>query len=167
MVLLPAIVPLVLSAVGAWPFATSPDTAAWKALGVAIIAEAFTNAHSFVIIACNHAGADMYRYETSCKSYSAEWFCRCAHSSVNFECGNDFIDSMYGWLNYQIEHHMFPDMTPLQYRKLQPLVKSVCRKHGVMYVQQNGIYRLWKMLRVAVGDDKMQRCKAIIDPAVE
>jgi len=167
MVCLPACTPLLLSAAGAWPFATAPATAAWRAIGTAVLAELLTNAHSFVIIACNHAGADLYRYETSCKAYSAEWFCRCAHSSANFECGNDFIDSMYGWLNYQIEHHMFPDMTPLQYRKLQPLMKSVCKKHGVLYVQQNALPRTWAMFRVAVGDDKMIRCTALIPPRAD
>ena len=98
-----------------------------------------------------------YRYSTSCKAYSAEFLLRCAYSSANFECGNDLslgfqfqvhhqsqvmsadfclfrIDITYGWLNYQIEHHMFPDMTPLQYRKFQPLVKSICQKHKVTTV---------------------------------
>jgi fatty acid desaturase len=130
------------------------------------MAEAFTNAHAFVIIACNHSGKDMWRYETSCKPYSAEWFLRCAYSSTNFECGNDFIDVTYGWLNYQIEHHMFPDMTPLQYRKLQPLIKSACKKHGVQYIQENALKRTWKMLRVAVGADRMQRCVSLL-PAQE
>jgi len=164
MVSLPAATPLLLSAAGAWPFATAPETAAWRALGVAVLAELLTNAHSFVIIACNHAGGDLYRYETSCKAYSAEWFCRCAHSSANFECGNDVIDAMYGWLNYQVEHHMLPDMTPLQYRKLQPLMKSTCREHGVLYVQENALKRTWEMFRVAVGDAKMIKCTALIPP---
>ena len=40
---------------------------------------------------------------------------------------------------------MFPDMTPLQYRKLQPLVKHICEKHGVLYVQENALIRTWKV----------------------
>jgi len=164
MVALPAVMPLALNAVGAWPFATAASQASVRALGVAVLAEFLTNAHSFVIIACNHSGEDLYRYDTSCKAYSAEWFCRCAYSSANFETGNDFIDGMYGWLNYQVEHHMFPDMTPLQYRKLQPLMKSLCKKHGVMYIQQNALKRTWQMFRVAVGDAKMHRCTALIPP---
>merc|ERR1712151_1117319 len=121
-----------------------------------------SNLDSFIIIACNHSGSDLYRYSTSCKAYSAEWFLRCAYSSANFETGNDFIDTMYGWLNYQVEHHMFPDMTPLQYRKLQPLVKSICQKHGVVYTQQNALRRTWAMLRVAVGMDSMRSVTACL-----
>jgi len=165
MVALPAALPLALSAAGAWPFAAAASQASWRTLGTALLAELLTNAHSFVIIVCNHSGEDLYRYGTSCSAYSAEWFCRCAFSSANFETGNDLIDCLYGWLNYQVEHHMFPDMTPLQYRKLQPLVKSLCQKHGVLYVQQNALRRTWAMFRVAVGDAKMRRCTALIPPA--
>jgi fatty acid desaturase len=162
LVAFPALVPLALGAVDAWPFAVEFQTAARRALITSLMAEGCTNAHAFIIIACNHSGNDMWRYETSCRAYSAEWFLRCAYSSTNFETGNDFIDVMYGWLNYQIEHHMFPDMTPLQYRKLQPLIKSVCKKHGVQYIQQNALKRTWKMLRVAVGAESMQRCVSLL-----
>jgi len=163
-VIFPALVPLTLNAVHAWPFAEHCRSAAFRALITVLVAEALTNAHSFVIIACNHSGEDLYRYETSCKAYSAEWFLRCAYSSANFETGTDFVDCVYGFLNYQIEHHMFPDKTPLQYRRLQPLIKSVCQKHGVMYVQQNALLRTWRMLRVAVGAASMKQCDAILHP---
>jgi len=167
LVALPAAPPALLGATGLWPFASSWQAATGKALLISVLADMLSNAHSFVIIACNHSGADLYRYSTSCKAYSAEWFLRCAYSSANFETGSDLVDILYGWLNYQIEHHMFPDMTPLQYRKLQPLVKSVCKKHGVQYIQQNGLYRTWKMIRCAVGDDHMIQCEAILPPAKE
>ena len=49
MVCLPACTPLLLSAAGAWPFATAPATAAWRAIGTAVLAELLTNAHSFEI----------------------------------------------------------------------------------------------------------------------
>mmetsp|Transcript_62468 Transcript_62468/g.103899 ORF Transcript_62468/g.103899 Transcript_62468/m.103899 type:complete len:452 (-) Transcript_62468:198-1553(-) len=167
LVVFPASVPLALGAVDKWPFEIAAETAAWRALVAALSCEAFTNAHSFIIIACNHSGDDMWRYNTSCKAYSAEWFLRCTYSSSNFETGNDFVDVMYGWLNYQIEHHMFPDMTPLQYRKIQPLIKSVCQKHGVQYIQQNALKRTWKMFQVAVGARKMRECVELVPSKAE
>eukprot|EP00929_Paragymnodinium_shiwhaense_P034378 TRINITY_DN1871_c0_g1_i5.p2 TRINITY_DN1871_c0_g1~~TRINITY_DN1871_c0_g1_i5.p2 ORF type:complete len:464 (+),score=133.41 TRINITY_DN1871_c0_g1_i5:184-1575(+) len=162
---MPALLPFALNAAGFWPFATSHVLVAQRALAACVLAEALTNMHSFIIIACNHAGDDMWRYSTPCKAYSAEFFLRCAYSSVNFETGNDFVDGLYGWLNYQIEHHMWPDLMPLQYRKLQPLVKSICKKHGVQYIQQNGLWRTWKMLQVAVGARSMPQCEAVLTPA--
>ena len=35
---------------------------------------------------------------------------------VNFNTGSDANDFMHGWLNYQIEHHMFPDLSMLSYQ---------------------------------------------------
>lgn len=164
-VALPAVWPLLLGHFGLWLGASTASEAAVRALVTAVVADMFSNAHAFVIIACNHSGGDLYRYSTSCKAYSAEFLLRCAYSSANFECGNDLVDITYGWLNYQIEHHMFSDMTPLQYRKFQPLVKSICKKHGVMYVQQNALKRTWMMFQVAVGDAQMKRCTALVPPS--
>ena len=77
---------------------------AWR---VCIVAELMTNAHTFIIVACNHAGDDLYRFSTSCTAHGPEFLLRCSYAGVNFETGTDFIDIMYGWLNYQIEHHMW------------------------------------------------------------
>ncbi|CAJ1370494.1 unnamed protein product [Effrenium voratum] len=157
-VVVPAAWPLALSQAGLWPGFSTVREATIRLLVASVVADLMSNAHAFVIIACNHSGGDLYRYSTSCKAFSAEFLLRCSYSSANFECGNELIDIIYGWLNYQVEHHMYPDLTPLQYRKLQPLVKSVCKKHGVMYVQQNALTRTWKMFQVAVGDAQMKRC---------
>lgn len=35
---------------------------------------------------------------------------------VNFNTGSDANDYLHGWLNYQIEHHMFPDLSMLSYQ---------------------------------------------------
>lgn len=88
-----------------------------------LLAELLTNLHSFVIIACNHAGNDVYKFDTSVKARSDEFYLRAVIGSVNFHTGHDFgapgtfaadsVDFMQGWLNYQIEHHMFPDMSML------------------------------------------------------
>jgi fatty acid desaturase len=136
-----------------------------RSLALGLVAEVLTNAHSFFVIAPNHCGKDLYHYQTPCTSYSAEFFLRCIYSSANFETGSDLVDIPYGWLNYQVEHHMFPNMTPMQYRKLQPLIKSICKKHGVTYTQQNGFVRTWAMLRVAVGMDSMKSVVAVLPPA--
>lgn len=37
----------------------------------------------------------------------------------------------------QIEHHLWPDLSMLSYQKAAPLVKAICEKHQVPYVQQS------------------------------
>ena len=38
-----------------------------------------------------------------------------------------------GGLNLQIEHHLFPTINHCHLRNIQPIVKDVCKKHGVFY----------------------------------
>ncbi|OWK17206.1 hypothetical protein Celaphus_00013395 [Cervus elaphus hippelaphus] len=44
-----------------------------------------------------------------------------------------FIDWFSGHLNFQIEHHLFPTMPRHNYRRVAPLVKALCAKHGLNY----------------------------------
>lgn len=38
-----------------------------------------------------------------------------------------------GYLNYQIEHHLFPAMPQFRNRLIAPRVKALFRKHGLPY----------------------------------
>jgi len=78
--------------------------------------EILTNIHSFAIVVPNHAGEDIYRFETPVKVKSDEFYLRVVIGSANFKTGLDANDFMHGWLNYQIEHHMFPDLSMLSYQ---------------------------------------------------
>ena len=42
-------------------------------------------------------------------------------------------DFVYGGLNYQIEHHLFPSMPRNNLKKVQPIIKEFCRTHGISY----------------------------------
>ncbi|XP_003464388.1 fatty acid desaturase 2-like protein FADS2B [Cavia porcellus] len=47
-----------------------------------------------------------------------------------------FNDWFTGHLNFQIEHHLFPTMPRHNYHKVAPLVRSLCDKHGLQYVNK-------------------------------
>jgi len=130
--------------------------AAANSLATMVVAELLTNLHSFIIIATNHAGHDVYRFETTVKPKSDEFLLRAVIGSVNFPTGNDANDFVHGWLNYQIEHHMFPDMSMLQYQKMAPEIKAICEKHGVPYVQQNVFKRVVDTVDVGIGRKTMR-----------
>jgi len=120
-----------------------------------IIADVMTNIHSFIIIASNHVGDDVYRFETQTKPRTDDFYLRAVIGSVNFKTGGDKNDFMHGWLNYQIEHHMFPDMSMKNYQKAQPRVKAICEKYGVPYVQESVWKRLEQTVDVMVGKRNM------------
>src|SRR5512132_219894 len=49
--------------------------------------------------------------------------------------GSRVVDFVLGGLNYQIEHHLFPNMPRPNLRRAQPLVRAFCRQHGLPYVE--------------------------------
>merc|ERR1712118_526707 len=68
----------------------------------------------------------------------------------------DVNDFFHGWLNYQIEHHAFPQLSMLSYQKAAPQMRAICEKHGVPYVQQNVFRRLKKTADIMVGATSMR-----------
>jgi len=120
------------------------------------LAELLTNAHGFVAIVTNHAGDDMYRFRDGCRPYSGSFYLRQVLASVDFWTGSDINDFMHGYLNYQIEHHMWPSLSMLSYKRSQPLVKSLCEKHGVPYIQENVFLRTKKTIDIMTGTSSMR-----------
>ena len=47
--------------------------------------------------------------------------------------GNPVVDLVYGGLNYQIEHHLFPTMPRRNLRRVRLLVRDYCREADVPY----------------------------------
>jgi len=61
------------------------------------------------------------------------WAIHQVESTINFAPDNRLINWYVGGLNYQIEHHLFPKMCHINYPKIAPIVKQVCREFGVTY----------------------------------
>ena len=47
--------------------------------------------------------------------------------------GHWLTDFWYGGLNYQIEHHLFPNMPRNNLQKAQATVRAFCEEHGISY----------------------------------
>jgi len=54
--------------------------------------------------------------------------------------GSPLADFWYGGLNYQIEHHLFPNMPRNNLKKAQPIVRSFCQERGIPY-HETGVWR--------------------------
>src|SRR6185503_5204078 len=105
----------------------------WAALSVfanSVLAELIANLHSFFLITPNHAGADLHRFDTRAEDKET-FYVRQVLGSANYATGRDWIDFLQGGLNYQIEHHLFPDLPLSKYREFQPRVRAICEKYGL------------------------------------
>lgn len=54
-------------------------------------------------------------------------------TAVNFASASWFGSWMTGGLNTQIEHHLFPNICSIHYRKIAPIVKQTAKEYGVHY----------------------------------
>ncbi len=130
------------------------------ALGILVLAELITNVHSFTVIVPNHSAEDIYMFAEPSKS-QGEFYLRQIMGSVNYNTGSDFIDFLHGFLNYQIEHHLFPNMPLSYYQKMQPIVKEICKKHNLEYRQESVFKRAYMTIELMVGKTKLLRVDGI------
>lgn len=140
--------------------------AATSVLLTSILAEIFTNMHAFLVIIPNHAGDDVMMFEERGKG-KGEFYLRQILGSVNYPTGSDTNDFFYGWLNYQVEHHLWPDIPLSQYQYAQPKVVEVCKKHGIPYCQDSVFKRLLKAIDIMVGRSSMITAHPILkEPSI-
>jgi fatty acid desaturase len=74
---------------------------------------------------------------------------------TNYPTGGEFNDFLHGWLNYHIEHHLWPDLPLRKYQQAQPRVRALCEKHGIPYVQESLPRRARKMVDILLGRASM------------
>ena len=137
----------------------------WAAVSVLVnvlIAEVFTNIHAFLMIVPSHAAGDLYRFNTPVSNRN-EFYVRQIIGTSNYRCGGDFNDFLHGWLNYQIEHHLWPDLSMRQYQKIQPRVKALCEKYGIPYVQESVFTRFARLWKILLGKESMMVGDAPVD----
>jgi fatty acid desaturase len=64
------------------------------------------------------------------------------HSS-NFLNEDMLWTRLFGSINYQIEHHLFPNMSNYHYPIIQPIVKQYCEEHEIPYVHHDTLSDAW------------------------
>ncbi|MEA3512366.1 MAG: fatty acid desaturase [Campylobacterota bacterium] len=127
---------------------------------VIVLAEVYANFHSFAVITPNHSADDIYQFSTPHKT-QGEFYLRQIMGSVNYNTGSDFKDFLHGFLNYQVEHHIFPDRTNFFYQKSQPIIKEICKKHNLEYRQESVFKRFFMTVELMVGKTKVLRIDGI------
>jgi len=65
----------------------------------------------------------------------------------NSKLGTAFMTWFTGGLNYQIEHHLFPMVARHHLGKIHPVVKQMCKKHGIKYHQTTFLDGSWEVIR--------------------
>lgn len=65
---------------------------------------------------------------------------------------NFFADFWYGGLNYQIEHHLFPNAPRNQLRKIQNIVQQFCQQNEIPY-RETSMIQAWREILTSLHQD--------------
>jgi fatty acid desaturase len=99
-----------------------------KAIAFAALHHAIFGLHLGSVFAPNHKGMEMPDCGTRWGHLEKQVL-----TSRNV-AGGLVVDWLMGGLNYQIEHHLFPNMPRANLRYAQPIVRSYCDRIGMPYV---------------------------------
>lgn len=64
---------------------------------------------------------------------TSAWAEHQVQTSVNFSRESRLVSWFVGGLNFQIEHHLFPQVCHVHYTALAPLVEATCQEFGLRY----------------------------------
>lgn len=62
-----------------------------------------------------------------------DWAIHELYTTANFARNNELLNWYVGGLNFQIEHHLFPNMCHIHYKKIAPIVEQTARDFGLTY----------------------------------
>ncbi|MDP2388491.1 MAG: acyl-CoA desaturase [Bacteroidota bacterium] len=62
-----------------------------------------------------------------------EWTVHELETTANFSRKSRVLGWMIGGLNYQIEHHLFPNICHIHYRAISPIVEKTAKEFGLRY----------------------------------
>jgi fatty acid desaturase len=81
-------------------------------------------------------------YETKIDNHydGPDWAKRQIYNSGNFMNDSIIWTYVFSGINYQIEHHLFPNMCGHLYPSISPIVKDFCKERGWPYVHHPTFY---------------------------
>jgi fatty acid desaturase len=98
-----------------------------RAVAFVLVHQVLFGLYLGAVFAPNHKGMAVYRSDVE-----LDWLHRQVLTSRNV-VSSRFTDFMYGGLNYQIEHHLFPSMPRVNLRRVRPVVRQYCAEHAIPY----------------------------------
>jgi linoleoyl-CoA desaturase len=63
----------------------------------------------------------------------SEWMVHQLNTTSDFARKNHLLSWYVGGLNFQIEHHLFPNMSHIHYPKIAPIVEETAKEFGLKY----------------------------------
>ncbi|MCU0432973.1 MAG: acyl-CoA desaturase [Bacteroidia bacterium] len=70
----------------------------------------------------------------------SDWFVHQLATTANFSTKSKLVSWFAGGLNFQVEHHLFPQISHVHYPEINRLVKATCREYNIRYSEYPTFY---------------------------
>ena len=121
----------------------------WKGAILFLLTQLFASMYLAGLIAPNHKGMPVWARDAP-----ITYLERQVLGSRNVT-SHPVWDYVFGGLNYQIEHHLFPTMPRVNLRRCRAIVKPFCETHGLEYTEVDPLTS-YRMIRAAYLELKEQ-----------
>lgn len=64
-----------------------------------------------------------------------EWAVHQLRTTANFATKNKIVSWFTGGLNFQIEHHLFPQISHIHYPDISQIIKKTCDEYSIKYIE--------------------------------
>ncbi|KAL7556971.1 hypothetical protein ACA910_018259 [Epithemia clementina (nom. ined.)] len=108
---------------------------------------------SAIIVTTTHQSEDLF------DTYQSDWVQAQFRSTRNAVLSNPFSSWLWGGMQYQLEHHLFPTMPRHRYPLLRPKLMQFARDHGLEYRESGEweiLWRNWKLYRQVAQAPSLQ-----------
>jgi linoleoyl-CoA desaturase len=75
------------------------------------------------------------------QEFPDSWIVHQIKTTANFSRRSALLNWYLGGLNFQIEHHLFPQICHVHYRKISEIVKEIVQEHGLFYYEHPNMAR--------------------------
>jgi linoleoyl-CoA desaturase len=62
------------------------------------------------------------------------------HTTANFAIKNKVVNYLFGGLNFQVEHHLFPKVCHVHYPQIAQIVKETAKDHNLPYIEHETFF---------------------------
>ena len=114
------------------------------ALGFILVHQALIGFYMGSVFAPNHKGMLLISRATE-----LDFLRRQVLTARNIR-GNFLVDNVYGGLNYQIEHHLFPTVPRNKLSSVRPIVRQFCQERRIPYYE-TGVVRSYREILGHLG----------------
>jgi len=80
-----------------------------------------------------HVMPDMQFIELEDEFVDENWSAHQLYTTSNYAMDNGFLTWLVGSLNYQIEHHLFPNICHVHYKGISEIVRDTAHEYGLPY----------------------------------